>query len=63
MTPFPRTFASNVNGARFDVEDQLTASLLMKSEKKEFVRVEHHAQKAESKKNKKADTDLEQDIH
>ena len=41
MTPFQRTFASNVNGARFDVDDQLTASLLMKSEKKEFVRVEH----------------------
>ncbi len=61
MTPFQRTFASNVNGARFDVDDQLTASLLMKSEKKEFVRVEHQTQKAEGKKGKKSE--LEQEIH
>ena len=61
MTPFQWTFASNVNGARFDVDDQLTASLLMKSEKKEFVRVEHQVQKAECKKGKKSE--LEQEIH
>ena len=61
MPPFQRTFASNVNGARFDVDDQLTASLLMKSEKKEFVRVEHQAQKADGKKGKKSE--LEQEIH
>ena len=61
MTPFQRTFVSNVNGARFDVDDQLTASLLMKSEKKEFVRVEHQVQKADGKKGKKSE--VEQEIH
>lgn len=62
MQVFPRTFTSNVNGARFDVDDQLTASLLMKSEKKEYVRVERQAPKANGRnKNAQNKTDTPDD--
>lgn len=65
MKPTNQVFESNVNGAKFDVNDPLTAELLSKSEKKEFVRRvrENELAKEGGKgKGKKADPEMEQEI-
>lgn len=66
MTNQSQVFVSAINGAKFDVNNALTTSLLSKNEKKEII---HRAKSAQGKAGKgKAkpetpdDDDIEQDV-
>ena len=59
-----QVFVSAINGAKFDVQNPLTAALLSKNEKKEIVHRDTTPTTKQGKgtKGKKPDTDNEQEI-
>lgn len=63
MTQQPEIFVSAINGAKFDVHNALTASLLSKNEKKDII---HKAKSVNATVNKvtrsKKQNDNEQEI-
>ncbi|WP_439242459.1 MULTISPECIES: hypothetical protein [unclassified Lonepinella] len=57
--PQKQTFVSAINGMKFDVQNELTADLLSKNEKKEIIHRERVSAKTSKAKGKPNDNEQE----